>query len=281
MRGIVANIEYSGNVNTLSIERAGIDPLKLRHYLLYWDKIDYPSNNGVYTELSEDEMYLESIGLLKRTHTIFNGSFMINPEIFIISQVNALKVNSKNKGEIWTLAQPTSNIILPKNQCTQIKNIQVELYDCLPVPSQDVSIEEILEFKERRGNDLKEFRYLLDEMYDSIINNCDIDFAKDKCIERLQNKVIDINKIMSESKIKRFFSNVKIELNINELVSAGVKIFAGYEMGAKVGFPTIGTIVGLGSAAINLKSELSLKPNFIPDELKDYAYLFYANRELF
>lgn len=282
MRGIIASSEYSGTINSLVMHGGGISPLKLRQYLLYWDKIDYPSNNIIYNELTQDEKYLEDIGILKRTHINFraDGPIMINPNILINSQIVALRENNKISGDIWSIAQPTKEIILPSSESTQTRNIQVELYDCIPVPAANISIDDILNFKERRYSELQEFRVLLDEMYDSIINSCDMDFAKNKCIERLQNKVIDINKIMNESKIKRFLSNVKVELNINDLITSGLKVFAGYEIGERIGFPTIGAAVGLASATINLSSEFSLKPNFIPDDLKDYAYLFYANREI-
>lgn len=282
MRGIIVNNEYSGNKESLTIHSGCIDPLKLRQYLLYWDKIDYPSNNIIYNELTPDEKYLKDIGILKRTHTNFNinRDIIINPEILINSQIVALKENSKTPGEIWSIAQPTKEIILPSDECKNTRNIQVELYNCIPVPTANVSIDDILNFKERRYDELQEFRELLDEMYDSIINSCDMDFTKNRSIEKLQNKVIDINKIMNESKIKRFLSNVKVELNINELITAGLKVFVGYEIGQRIGFPSVGSTIGLASATINLSSEFSLKPNFIPDELKDYAYLFYANKEL-
>ena len=73
---------------------------------------------------------------------------------------------------------------------------------------------------------------------------------------------------------------MNVELNINDLITLGLKVFAGYEIGERIGFPTIGASVGLVSSTINLRSEFSLKPNFIPDDLKDYAYSFSANRKI-
>ncbi len=279
MRGIIITSEYSGTKDNLQL-CGGVNPSKLREYLLYWDKIDYPTNNVIYTGLSPDEKYLEEVGVLKRTNTIITGNFMINPEIVIKSQLATLEINSKNTGEIWSIAQPTKKIILPSNESIRERNIQVELYDCIPVPSANVNLEDILNFKEHRYDELREFRLLLDEMYESIVNSSDIDFTKNKCIGRLQNKVIDIHKIMDESRIKKFLSSVKVELNISELIKSSLMAYAGYEIGSKIGFPTAGAVVGLASSTINLKSEFSLKPNFIPDDMRDYAYLFYANRDL-
>lgn len=280
MRGIIANCEFEGSLNSLLIKSSSIDPIKLREYLLYWDKIDFPTNNVIYIESSPEEKYLEEVGVLQRSHTIFGGEIIMNPKVFIESQLRAFEINNSNKGQIWSIAQPTKNIILPSDKCVTSRNIQVELYDCIPVPSANVSLDDILNFKEHRYDELLEFRSLLDKMYDSIRNNADADFSKNKCIEMLQNKVIEINRVMDESKIKRFLNSIKVELDITELIKSGLKLCAGYEIGKNIGFLLIGSALGLASATINIKSEFSLKPNAIPAELKDYAYLFYQSREL-
>lgn len=70
MRGIIADCVFHGNETSLSI-KGGIDPFRLRQYLLYWDKIDYPTNNILRVELTPDEKYLEEIGVLQRTHVNF------------------------------------------------------------------------------------------------------------------------------------------------------------------------------------------------------------------
>lgn len=207
MRGIIVSSEYSGDKNTLVMHNAGIDPLKLRQYILYWDKIDYPSNNLIFMPLTPDEQYLENVGILKRTHVniSFNGSLPINPEIFINSQLAAFNKNNSVEGEIWSIAQPTKEVILPHKDSIETRSLQVELFNCLPVPTRDVNLEDILNFKEHRYDELQEFRWLLDEMYDEIINSCDKDLTKNKSIEKLQKKVLDINRVMDESKIKKMF----------------------------------------------------------------------------
>lgn len=48
------------------------DPIELRKYLLYWDQIDYPSNNLVRIS-SADIDYLETTDALKRTRVAFQG----------------------------------------------------------------------------------------------------------------------------------------------------------------------------------------------------------------
>lgn len=282
MRGIIVSSEYSGNENKLIMHGGGIDPIKLRQYILYWDKIDYPSNNLFYIPLTPDEQFLKDAGLLKRSgiNISFNGSMSINPEIFINTQLAAFNYNNKEKGEIWSIAQPTKEVILPRKDSIETRSIQVELFNCLPVPTSNVNLEDILNFKERRHDELKEFRWLLDSMYEEIINSADKDLTKNKCIEKLQQKIIEINRVMDESKIKRCLRSMKAEINVGEIIVAGAKIGFGTMVGGAIGKTAEGALLGLAASSINISKEISLIPKDIPENLKDYAYLFHAHKEL-
>lgn len=282
MRGIIVSSEYSGDSNRLVMHGGGIDPLKLRQYLLYWDKIDYPFNNLIFMPLTPDEEFLENAGLLKRSEVniSFSGSLNINPEIFINSQLAVFNNSNKIKGEIWSIAQPTKEVILPQKDSIQTRSVQVELFNCLPVPTTNVNLEDILNFKERRHNELKELRWLLDEMYNEIISSSDKDLTQNKAIEKLQKKVIDINRVMDESKIKKCLKSMKARINVGDIIVAGAKIGFATMAGGAIGKATEGALLGLATSSINISKELSLVPKGIPEDLKDYAYLFHANKEL-
>ena len=282
MRGIIVTSEFEGDENSLIMFPGGINPNKLRQYILYWDKIDYPSNNIMYKQLTPDEEYLVNAGVMQRTDVRFwsDKPININPLVFINAQIETFKNKSQNIGEVWNIAQPTRKIILPRKDSFVSRSIQVELLDCLPVPTSDVNLEDILNFKEKRYHELLELRALLDEMYTSIINSADIGFEKNRCIEKVQNKIIEIDRVMNESGIRRFFSNFKTELNVSSLLKSGLEIATGYTIGSHYGFPVLGAITGLVTSSINITADVTMKPNFIPDDLKDYAYLLYARKEL-
>ena len=73
MRGIIADCVFNGDRTSLSIN-GGIDPFRLRQYLMYWDKIDYPLNNIICVESTPEEKYLEEVGVLQRTLLLsYNG----------------------------------------------------------------------------------------------------------------------------------------------------------------------------------------------------------------
>lgn len=282
MRGIIADCTFHGDDNSISIS-GGIDPFRLRQYLLYWDKIDYPSNNIMHFELTPDEMYLEKAGVLQRTHVdIITGpsGVTINPELFIKSQLFVLKENNKNTGEIWSLGQNSNKLILPKDESIEANVLQLELYNCIPVPSEDTPFDDILKFKEERKDELIEFRRVMDNLYERILNSEFQELERKRCIEEIQNKVIDINRVMMESKIKRILSSMNVEINISDLIQGATNAVTGYMLGEQVGFPEIGALIGLVPSMINITYNTSSKAKGIPDNLKDYAYLFYAKKEI-
>lgn len=279
MRGIVAGIEYGGSVNNLQIY-GGLDPEKLRQYILYWDKIDYPDNNLIGYELTPDEEFLLKCGVLERTMCRFSGTVSIGANLLLDIQLAAFNKHCKQKDEIWSIAQPTREIILPKNLSALKENIQVELYNCLPVPAVDTPFEIILDFKQKRNSELQAFRYLLDDMYKDIISHPDVDFAKRKSIENIENALIDIDRTLGESKIRRSVKNMKAQLNISQLVNTGVKFAAGTVIGQNLGLGRFSGIVGAGLSAINITKTISQTPKFLSPEQTDYAYLFYIKKEI-
>ncbi|ERK31956.1 DUF6236 family protein [Clostridium intestinale] len=281
MRGIIISPEYEIKGTSLKIKTTEINPINLRQYLLYWDKIDFPNNNIISIGSSPEIRYLEEVGVLKRTFCNMNINGTINFEdVYLDMQMNVFKQNNNLSDEIWSIAQPIKNIVLPKENRIETRNIQVELYDSIPVPSKEVSLEDILNFKERRHDELREFRIIMDEMYLSIINSPDIDLSKNMHISKLQNKIIDLNKLMNEAKMRRFLSSVKVELDISGILNSGVNALAGYTLGSTIGFPTLGAVLGLAGSFVKVSHESSLKPKEIPDGMKDYAYLYYQNREI-
>lgn len=279
MRGIVVNCEYEGTNSGIKIISTSIDPVKLREYLLYWDKIDFPCNNAVYIGLSPEEEYLENTGILKRTKFDFKGG-LIDSKVFIDSQLDAFYKNNKISGEVWSIAQPTNKVILPKDKSVKTRCIEVELYNCIPVPNSNVTLEDILNFKEHRKDELQEFRTLMDETYLSILNSPDQDFSMNTSIERLKSKINDINRIMDESIIEKVLRNTKIEIDFGNLTKNVMSSIAGLTVGQAINMPLVGATAGFLSSTINIKAEFSLRPTQIPKDLKDYAYLIYQKKEL-
>lgn len=281
MRGIILSDTYEGGSNSLSIQ-GGTRSEKIRQSILYWDKIDIPDNNLLGSSMSADEQFLESEGILQRTLVNFNAKngIMINADLFNTMQNAVLDYNNKRPGEVWTLGQNSKSLILPREHAIETETIQIELCNCLPVPDQNTPFENILKFKEQRQDELNEFRKVLDDMYDSILKSDNPELSKNRSIEKLQNKLILIDRLMNESKMHKMMSNVKIKLNASSMIHMGLKALFLYGTGKLVGLPDMATAIGALASTLVVSYEKSMKPKEIPDSIKDYAYLFYAKRDI-
>lgn len=198
------------------------DPSELRKYILYWDQIDYPTNNLIHIS-SHDIDYLESTGILKRTRVIFQGTISSGRgEFFIAAQETALAENQKNEPGVWSIAQLSQKPFYTQSIATT--GIEFELYNVLPIPAADTPFDEILEFKNKRSDELSAFRCYIDEIIENIIASKDIPRAKNVQIARLELAIKDIDRVLNESTFKRTTGNLKSVINsdFSGIVGAGL-----------------------------------------------------------
>ncbi len=198
------------------------DPLELRKYILYWDEIDYPTNNLIHVS-SHDIDYLESTGVLKRTRVIFQGEINSGRgEFFIAAQEAALAENQKKEPGVWSIAQLSQKPFYTQSFATT--GIEFELYDVLPIPAVDTPFDEILEFKNKRSDELSAFRCYIDEIIENIIASKDIPRAKNVQVARLELAIKDIDRVLNESTFKRTTGNLKSVINsdFSGIVGAGL-----------------------------------------------------------
>ncbi|MBZ5752447.1 DUF6236 family protein [Metabacillus sp. DBTR6] len=127
--------------------------------------MDFPDNNFISFGETPEIEYLKDVGVLKRSNFIVLSSNGGDGDLFSRIQVAAFKNNNELEKGYWSLAQPNRELILNKESSELTRNLEVELYECLPIPSPEVSLEDILHFKERRKDELLEFRRFMDNLY--------------------------------------------------------------------------------------------------------------------
>lgn len=274
MRGIIISPVKIIGKNSMQASGA-IDPIKLRQYLLYWDKIDFPQNNLIGFGESPEIEYLKKEGIMQQTNVRVTGNGELT-ELYLKAQLKVLEINNGSEKGRWTLGQENIELVLPKGESVMEKGIELDLYNSLPIPTEDTSLEDVLMFKDKRKDELLEFRSLMDNFYLELLKSGDSERAVIAYIDRIQNKVGDIDRVMNESMFNRIRGNVKVRFDLKDAMQ---NTFIGLAGGHKLGFPTTAAFLGFGSSFINIEAEMFLKPKNLSSELKDYAYLYYASDE--
>ena len=277
-RGIVITPRFDFDGNRLSIG-GGFDPTSLRQYLLYWDKLDWPDNNVIAMDGDTPETsFLKSMGILERTTVRFT-SFSGNIGYAMLqSQVAALEQREKNEPGSWSLAQHSKLLASEPTSTTETRTIEVELYSLLPVPAEDVSLEEVLEFKQRRAAELLQFRAAMDALYQETAGAADIPRAKLQAQDNVQRALQDLNDVFGESFGRRLLASLKAELNIPNI--AGMALGGGVAASSYDLPIAVGAAAGAIAGAIKFDMAHIRRGSRIPERLRAYAYLHHIEREL-
>lgn len=274
-RGIIVTNPFRSATDGSTVI-GSISPHDIRHYVLYWDLIDWPNNPLIGVAESDDIRVLKSEGILSRTMiavSSFNPAGRGADILQASMQLNSFFENNAKKDEIWTIGQPSPVLVLPKDESVEAQVVEVTLYKSLPVPSAEVPIEDVLQFKERRNAELLAFRKAMDDLYLEIVDSHDLRRATERAVQKIEDSLVALNKVMLERKWKRFFPDVKVNLDLTDLVT---KVTLGTTVGANFGLPAIGAAFGIVGSVISVKVDLSLKPASIPSDLRPFAYLHWA-----
>lgn len=243
-------------------------PLDLRKYLMYWDEIDYPTNNFIHIS-SHDMDYLENAKFLKRTRINFSGTVNSGKgEFFVAAQEAALRQNQEHEPGCWSLAQ-LSGVPFYTQQTSGLV-IDFELYGMLPVPSEDTPLNDILEFKAKRKDELVAFRVYLDDVYQKIISSADIPRAKNTELIKLELAIKDLDKVLSENLITSTVTSIRNTINLD---------FSGV-VGAGLGAAGISSMIGMSPLLAGMASAgvvVAFKSLVMPNSTNCPAQFSYLN----
>lgn len=260
-RGIITNTGKMGRIDDrgVSISR-NISNQDLNYYLLYWDKIIMPTNNLFHLAIQNEDEIIKT-GILERPRVQFSSWSSKNQDAsydpFVIAQsMVANKLISEDNTTDWTIHQMGEQIVVGNEQKKEFNSIKLELQNCLPIPDQAVNFQEILEFKEKRKDELVALHSTIDDLYLDILKSPDVDFEKRKCVSELSNAIQNLETSSKEkfSAISKY--NFTTELNIN-----GKDIALAMGGGAAFDFFTTGMNIPIGTVLSGLASMIKIKAN--------------------
>jgi len=119
----------------------------------------------------------------------------------------------------------------------------------LPVPNGQLNFSEILEFKEKRKDELSELHSKIDSLYLDILNSPDKDLAMRKNISEFNKSIENIDSVTKESFKSLTKYNFTTELNLN-----GKDLNVAIASGAVFDFYTSGFTIPIGTIASGLVS---------------------------
>lgn len=259
----------------------GLTKDDLKYFILYWDKVVIPTTNLVHLAVPQEDELL-STGVVTRPRVPFSGSF--NGELIaraqLLAQTAIARDLIKNDRETdWSLHQIGKEIIVPDQDSIEKQLIRVDLNNALPVPVGDIPFTDILEFKERRKDELQQLHQAIDDLYFEILTSPDPGLKAKQAVTNFQRSIESLERVTIERWKTSSKFDIAAELNIH-----GKDVVAGVAAGAVFDFYTnmyafpIGTIVG--AIATTIKVKACATKTFEPSKEKQVlGYLASAHKE--
>jgi hypothetical protein len=257
-----------------------IDPALIRNWVMFWDEFICPDNNFISTGLPPDLEFLQQSKLLTRNTVPFSGSISSGnfSRLFLAAQeITYIQKNKEEPGK-WTMAQ-TEGIIRGTQHAQGTEACLVfDLINSIQLPDRLVSINDVLEFKQKRRDELEAFHTYMEEIYQSISISKDIPRAKTHELQKLETAIANYNKTVKEKFQNRLLSSLRIILDRSLITSAGMAMGAA-SLAPAIGLPALGAGVMVGAASFAIQSILTERaPN---TGLHPLTYVTKIENELF
>jgi hypothetical protein len=253
-----------------------LNPQQLRFWLLFWDKLDFPANDLISFSLDAEGQFLQSAGVLNRTTvpTVNTGLGSVDPAAdYVRTHIAAFRLLDEKEPGVWSLATGKDAISFPNEDLEVDRGLVVSLHRAMPIPDKDVPLQDVLEFRTKRHDELIALRHHLEEIYQRILTAGDGELAINTELERLQLAISDHIKASRETGFK--FRLADFEAGFNKLVPGAATFFAGYAAGLTV----LQALIPAAAAMLDIKVGPSLKRH--KATATPFRYISSYHRELF
>jgi Family of unknown function (DUF6236) len=281
-RGLVVSSPLEIQGERLLVKSAQLDPQELRAWLLFFDRLVWPSSRIVYFGSGPDELFLEQCNVLTRPDYTMGGEFV---QGIAHGQFKAfIDLDTKEPGQ-WALAQGENSLLLKDRLLVPDTGLMLELYNAIPVPDRDVPLNEILEFRLKRSDELELLRTELDGFVSQIDKADDKAAELAKRIAIIDSACADAIRVSHEWQFPVKLTDFKASFEIRPLVHLQVGA-AAYGLGSVAGLSsTTNALAAVSTALVSAASCLKISNGFgwkgIKRKMGPYRYVYQFHNELF
>ncbi|MBS0379001.1 MAG: hypothetical protein JSS29_10990 [Proteobacteria bacterium] len=261
-------------------EQLGLVNETLRRSLLYFDFASWPVTQLYRPTLPGIDVLVEQ-GYLQRpevfvagavgppdasrgaSYFVFNSLERESPGCIVFAQI-------ADEPDIW------GQSVRPQPDLRTLRGLQIDLYNKLPVPAPEVSWADILDFKDRRLEQLLALRRYMNSLYDEICSSADFSAAARSGVDQLNADLSALSASMRERGMAHALAR---KFSLKALLDAGRTGVLAERLATLAQIPaTYTSAVGAGAAGLQLvmRSSDIVTPL---DRKGPLAYIAAAERE--
>lgn len=275
-RGLIVSPPMEIDGSRLYAKSSNLDPQELRFGLLFWDELVWPSSKAIHFASGPDEQFLESAKILTRPDYTYNGDAA---QGILRGQIQAFRDRDVVEPGAWALSQDENSLLFKGGLVQDEQGVLLELHRAIPVPATDVPLAEILEFKQRRADELLLLRQHLDSFVSEIQGAEEKTAALEKLVADIDAACSDLLKVGKEWQFPVYLSNLKASFSLSP-----TKFLPAVMGGWKLGEPYGLTAATAAATASGLVSTLEIKGDYgfqsARRPVSPYRYAFHAHQEL-
>lgn len=275
-RGLIVSSPVTVNGSSFS-GNSNLDPQELRFSLLFWDKLVWPTGLISFGS-NETEEQLVKCGVMERPRYNHHGG---SGDIILAGQLQAFNDYNERDPGAWALAQgPNSLKVLGKATELNQGGALIELCRAIPIPSANVPINEILELKERRRDELLRFRLHMEGLSELIAQSSEKTEQLEAHLKEINSACSDLMALGKDWQWPMQITTMNASLDLKpELVG---QVIGAWEFGEK--FCT--ELAAASAAAVGLYNGVKINRHFKlrlrspKHPSTPYRYAYHIHREL-
>ncbi|GLO44146.1 DUF6236 family protein [Pseudomonas putida] len=232
-----------------------LDPQDLRFSIFFWDRLAWPrlEFNTMEIPVGDDALFLQSAGILERPTYFYLGN---GARAKIKGYISTLEKYEEQHPGMWAMGNGANSIITESDYFESNAGTLIELLRCVPIPTQDVPLSEILEFRHKRRDELLLFRQYIEDLSLEINGSSDSVDALNKAQRNIDEACSNLWSVTREWNMPIHLSNFSTSFNL-DLKKAASSAYVAWKSLSSMGLPDTTSIIG--AVAAGVQSQLSVK----------------------
>lgn len=229
----------------------GLDACELRSALFLWDYLDWPSSDLFPEPVNAETEFLAQAGILTRTQFHTMGVMHSKKELLSLGQ-KAFDYAERREPGRWSIGQGES-ADADRNEAGS-RSFLVSLGNLITIPSAEVPLEEVLEFRAKRRGELLALRHHVAETYQRIRAAPDRALAIVSETDALVRAIEDQRRVANEAGWRKVLGSLKTHVKLDKLGAAGAAAVSTFMMSGSVS-----AALSAGAGTVAVKATFDLK----------------------
>lgn len=198
----------------------------LRSKILYWDGIINLDSGIVQADERPGIGKLKSCGLYEDAYIKIEGPGDLNSLITIATR-KKIKELLADKTINYSMSDLSEKIFIDSGDAVQTGGSLLHLMNSLPVISDTIPIDEILEFRFKRQDMHRNLINKINELEINVSDSENPGSSLKKAIHEIDVSCAELIQVYKESKFQWASGSVGINFNLNDIIKVATKTFAG------------------------------------------------------